>query len=71
MIFYLFGLSLPNTMFLLETPYESLPFINTWTVGSLALGGSFVTLLIYEHFKLEENDRWITKFKEKRKKNKK
>lgn len=68
MIFHLFKLELPNTMYLLKAPYESLPFINTWTIGALGLLGGFIITITYEHFKLEKSERWISKLKEKKNK---
>lgn len=68
MLFDLFGLDLPNAMYLVEAPYESMPFVNTWTLGAAGLIVGFLITLGYEHVKLEKSERWITKFKEKRRK---
>ena len=56
----LFGIDPPNSMYLLESPMASLPWLNTWVLGI----GAFILLLafnlIYEHFAFEKEERWIT-----------
>lgn len=65
LLFALCGLEPPNTMYLLEPPIESLPFITTWILGALFIAIAFAITITYEHFKLEEKDRFFYKYKDK------
>ena len=63
LIHVLFKLDPPNSMYLLEAPYDSLPWLNTWSFGSLAIIIAFIITATYEWVKLEKKDRWYTLLK--------
>lgn len=62
-LFHIFGIDSVNAMFMLEPPIPSLPFFNYFTIGILGMLLSFIGLNIYEHFALPKEERWLTKFK--------
>lgn len=61
-LFKYFELDPPNTMFLLEMPFDNVPkWFNTWTIGILALVLVFVITSIYEMVSLNKEDRWYNR----------
>ena len=58
-----FGLQPPNSMFLLGTPYPNLPWLNTGTVGLMAVALCFVFTALYEQIALTKEERWYSKLK--------
>lgn len=59
----IFSLDLPNSMYLLEIPFENIPIINVWTIGVLALLLVFAVTALFEQFALKKEDRWYVKLK--------
>lgn len=59
-VHYLFGVEPPNSMYLLESPMASLPWLNTWMLGISAFLVIFAFNLVYEHLALNKEERWIT-----------
>ena len=71
---WIFGLELPNSMCLLEIPFESMPWLNVVTIGILAMVIIFTATALYEQFAFKKEDRWYSKIKtfiESKKSNKK
>lgn len=66
-LFKIFNIPSLNTMFMLEPPFKEYPFINFLTIGILGLLITFIGILIYEHFTLPKEERWVTKMKLERK----
>ena len=60
---WIFGLDLPNSMYLLELPFESMPWLNVVTIGILAMVIIFTACALVEQFALPKEDRWYTKLK--------
>ena len=60
---WIFGLDLPNSMYLLELPFESMPWLNVITIGILAMVIIFTACALVEQFALPKEDRWYTKLK--------
>ena len=58
-----FGLEPPNSMFLLGTPYPHLPWLNTYTIGIMAMAVCFLTTALYEQITLTKEERWYSKLK--------
>ena len=56
-------LSSPNCMYLLELPFPDLPWINTATIGVVAVLLAFIITAIYEQIALQPTERWYTKLK--------
>lgn len=67
-LFAIFDISSVNAMFMLEPPLEEFPIFNFFTIGILGILVSFIGLNIYERFALPKEERWLTKFKNERKK---
>ena len=61
----LFGLDAPNSMSVLKAPYESLPWLNVYTIALAAIVVLFVFTALYEQFALKSQDRWYNKLKKK------
>lgn len=61
----LFGIDPPNSMYLLESPMASLPWLNTWVLGISAFLLIFGFNLVYEQIAFKKEDRWITFVSEK------
>ena len=66
-LFKIFNIPSVNAMFMLEPPFKEYPFINFLTIGILGLLITFIGILIYEHFTLPKEERWVTKMKLERK----
>ena len=60
----IFKLDPPNAMYLLERPFEAIPWLNVITIGILALLIIFTALAIYEWIAFKKEDRWYAKLKE-------
>lgn len=54
-----------NCMFLLDPPLASVPFLNTYVIGLIAIVLFFAITAIYEQIALKKEERWYTKLKEK------
>ena len=63
LLHYIFGLDLPNSMYLLRIPFESMPWLNVVTIGLIAMAIIFIATALYEQFALKKEDRWYTKLK--------
>ncbi len=60
---WIFGLELPNSMYLLELPFESMPWLNVVTIGILAMVIIFIATALYEQLAFAKEDRWYSKLK--------
>ncbi len=60
---WIFGLELPNSMYLLELPFPSMPWLNVVTIGILAMLVIFVATCLYEFLAFKKEDRWYVKLK--------
>ncbi|MBQ3235734.1 MAG: YwaF family protein [Clostridia bacterium] len=60
---WIFKLELPNSMYLLERPFEAIPWLNVVTIGILAMVIIFIATALYEQLALKKEDRWYTKLK--------
>ncbi len=72
-LYSIFGLPECNSMYLQEPPFESMPWLNTATIGIAAVLVGFIACLVSEAITLPKEERWINKtvklIKEKSKKN--
>jgi hypothetical protein len=59
----IFKLDPPNAMYLLEKPFEAIPWINVVTIGIMAIVLFFLVLALVEQLALKKEDRWYTKLK--------
>ena len=50
-------------MYLLEIPFESMPWLNVITIGLLAMAIIFIATALYEQIALKKEDRWYSKLK--------
>ena len=66
-LYRLFDKSSPNCMYLLEPPLESVPWLNTYVIGLIAIVLFFSITAIYEQIALKKEDRWYSKLKNRRK----
>lgn len=66
-IYRLAGKTPPNAMYLLEKPFANLPWVNTWTLGLIAIILVFVIGVICENVFEEKEDRWYSKLRRKTK----
>ena len=57
-LFAHFGLGAPNSMYLLEPPFESEPWLTVWTIAAMALTLAFVIAALFEQFVLPREQRW-------------
>ena len=64
-IYKLCKLDAPNAMYLLNLPFENLPWLNTWTIGVAAVLLTFAITAIYEQFAINKEDRWYNRLKSK------
>ncbi len=60
-LFRLFDLDAPNAMYLLEAPFEDLPFINTATIGIAGVIMVVIISTILELIFLPKEEVWINK----------
>lgn len=60
-IFRLFDMEPPNAMYLLENPFPSIPWINTWAIGILGIVIGFIITSVYELMCLEKKEHWYYK----------
>ena len=60
-LFKIFNIESVNAMFMLEPPFEEMPFINYFTIGILGMILSFVGLNIYECIAMPKEQRWLYK----------
>ncbi|MBE7082760.1 MAG: hypothetical protein E7378_03705 [Clostridiales bacterium] len=65
-LYKLCNLDPPNSMYLLESPFASAPWINPYLIGVVALVLVFVIGSIVEQIALKKEDRWYKKIKEKK-----
>ena len=63
LIYYLCKLDSCNSMYMLEVPFESMPWLTPYLMGVVALVLVFIVTAIYEFFALKKEDRWYNKFK--------
>ncbi len=59
----IFGLEPPNSMYLLERPFENLIWLNVITIGLMAVVLIFTLTVIYEQFALKKEERWYSRIK--------
>ncbi len=57
----IFKLDPPNSMYLLEIPFASLPWFNVLTIGILAVVVIFIATALYEFIAYKKEDRWYIK----------
>ena len=67
-LFAIFDIPSVNAMFMLEPPFENMPFINFFTIGLTGIIIVFIGLNVYENFALPKEKRWLYKMKNKRRK---
>lgn len=60
-LYQIFNLGQPNSMYLQFPPFESMPWINVWTIGLMAMVLMFAITEIYELFALKEENRTLYK----------
>lgn len=56
-----FGLDPVNSMYLLEIPFENMPWLNTYVMGLLGMLLVFIVTLIIERFSLKKEERFLYK----------
>ena len=54
-----------NSMYLLGSPFENLPWLTTSVIGLIALATTFVITLIYEQLFVPKDERWYALLKRK------
>ena len=59
-LFSKFNLGEPNSMYLQESPFPSLPWLNTPVIGVMALTVCFILTALYEQAALKKEDRWYS-----------
>ncbi len=59
----IFGLEPPNSMYLLERPFENIAWLNVVTIGLMAVALIFTVTALYEQFALKKEDRWYSRIK--------
>lgn len=57
-LYAIFHLDPCNSMYLLEVPFESMPWLNTLTIGIIGVLVCFASTAIYEWLALPEQQRW-------------
>ncbi len=62
-LYKLFKLDSPNCMYMLEAPFPTLPWMNTYLLGVLALIAVFIITAIVEQISVPKEERWYTKLK--------
>ena len=67
-LYAIFDIPSVNAMFMLEPPLKEFPILNFFTIGILGLLLSFIGLNIYECFALPKEERWLTQYKNRRRK---
>ena len=67
-LYRLFNLDPPNAMYLIEIPFESLPWLNTWVVGGFAIVVLFLITATVEQIFVAKGERWYDILKAKFKK---
>ncbi len=60
-LYSIFGLSPCNSMYLLEAPFASIPWLNTIVIGIIAVLVCFTITSIHEQLSLPYNERWYYK----------
>ncbi len=53
-----------NPMYLIEKPFENIPWLNTGTIGLIALAVGLLITITYEQIALKEEDRWYMVLKD-------
>lgn len=53
----------PNSMYLQEAPFSSIPWLNTWVIGLMAVAVCFVITAVYEQIALKKEDRWYSRLR--------
>lgn len=66
-MYAIFGLEPCNSMYLLEKPFESIPWLITPVIGAIALGVCFIITAIYEQIALPKEERWYKRIGKKTK----
>lgn len=62
-IYKLFKLNPPNSMYLLQPPFEAAPWFNTYLIGAIAIILFFTITAIVEQIALKKEERWYYKIK--------
>ena len=57
-LYAIFDLDPCNSMYLLELPFESIPWLNTGVIGLMGLAVAFTFTAIYEQLTLPREERW-------------
>ena len=63
MIYAAYSLEPCNSMYLLEAPFDNIPWLITPVIGAFAVALCFILTSLYEHFFLPENERWHNQVK--------
>lgn len=67
-LYRLFNLDPPNVMYLVEAPFESIPWLSTWFVGGMAIVVLFLITATVEQIFVARGERWYDILKAKFKK---
>lgn len=62
-LYAIFKLDPCNSMYLLEVPFASMPWLNTLTIGIIGVLVCFAVASIHEYITLPEEERWYTKLR--------
>ncbi|MCQ2564701.1 MAG: YwaF family protein [Clostridia bacterium] len=60
-LYKIFNLGEPNCMYLQQPPFESVPWLNVWVMGALAMLLMFIITEVYELIALKKEDRTLYK----------
>ena len=66
-LYSIFQLDPCNSMYLLEVPFESMPWLNTLTIGIAGVSVCFIPTAVYDWLLLPEQERWYKEIKLKHK----
>ncbi len=62
-LYAIFKLDPCNSMYLLEPPFDNMPWLNTLTIGIIGVSVCFIVTAIYEYFCVPEEERWYNELK--------
>lgn len=62
-LYAIFKLDACNSMYLLEPPFDGMPWLNTLTIGIIGITVCFTITSIYELICLPQKERWYNKLK--------
>ena len=65
-LYAVFGLDPVNSMYLLEPPFENMPWLTNYVMGIAAVLLVFGVCALYEFFALQKDERWYAKLKKRK-----